>query len=99
LHKIRQQRYLQRKMTHKGSHSDGVGANCAQAKEDEGKAAAIEPGPSGEPLKRPQARARPEQPEAVYCHFCGRLCLPGNRRTKLPAVVRRERRSARHQYG
>lgn len=100
LHKMAQQRYLQRKMTHQGSHSDEVAADCEQAEEDEGKPAAIEPGSGNdEAVKRPQATATPEQVETVYCDFCGRLCLPGNRRTKLLAVVRGERRSARHKYG
>jgi hypothetical protein len=103
-----------KKMTQQGSHSDEVAADCGQDKEHESKPheerfkrqqaranpqAAREPAHSGEPLKRPQAMAMPKQPKAVHCDFCGRMCLPGNRRIKLLAVARRERRSARHQYG
>ncbi len=109
LHKIAQQRYLEnreKKMTQQGSHREDEVGNSKQGRSNNENQAAKPCKKEAEPVEcssRLVARKRPQatgnQGDAmVRCTFCGCLCMPENRIGML-AVVRRERRGARHQYG
>lgn len=84
LHAARQQRYLERKMTHQGSDNKEAAANCEAMTTDQEESGDVE--------------VQDEEPVAVCCDFCGRRCGCCSRRGWLLAPMRSQRRGARHFY-
>ena len=84
LHAARQQRYLERKMTHQGSDNKEVDTNCEAMTAVEDKSSHPE--------------GQDEEAEAVYCDFCSRRCGCCSRRGWLLVPARSQRRGARHFY-